>query len=270
MILLQQRSSWPSSLLTGLIGWNGLLIIVALAFGYTTPPATLFLVGTLAALIQVIGLRLAFFKLRMDRGLAYGALSGIVSAGVLMVLERILFPALTQHFVVWFLTALYIGPAVGAFLSYFFRDDREIVAAATPGLPVDYGRDGHWLEPFAFGAFAYLLVFLPHSLDIGLSALVVGAISGVFAAGASHFVLFSKLRKSVVPFVIGLVGGAVQGAVSGLLFRRVADSLWLSPLTLGAIAGVATYLLTTIRGYALARREHLPIIAEVPAASTLP
>ena len=270
MDVLKQRSSWPSSILTGLIGWNGFLIIVALAFGYPTPPSVLFLVGTLAAVVQVVALRLLFFVLKLDRGLAYGAVWGAITAGLIFWGESVLFPQLTEHFLVWFLTAVYIGPAVGAFLSYFYRDDQEIEAAATPGQPVDYGRDGHWLEPFAFGAVAYLLVFMPRTADLALSAVVVGAMSGVFAAGASHFVLFSRVRRSALPFVIGLVGGAVQGAVSGLLFRGFTDALWQDPLYVGAGAGVLTYLLTTARGYSLACEEGDVETTETTAAPESP
>ena len=48
-------------------------------------------------------------------------------------------------------------------------------------------RDAHWLEPFAFGAAAYLVVLAPRTLDLAVYAFLVGAIAGVFAAGASHF-----------------------------------------------------------------------------------
>ncbi|BDI28529.1 hypothetical protein CCAX7_005800 [Capsulimonas corticalis] len=255
--MFKQRSSWASSLVTGLIGWNGFFIIVALAFGLSVSPVTLFLAGSLAAVAQIVILRLLFFKIHLDRNLGYGAVFGTISAAMLIVVDFALFPALTEHLVIWFLTAVYIGPAVGAFLSYFYKDDREIEAEAPAGQPVDYGRDGHWLEPFAFGAVAYLLVFMPHTGDIAVSALMVGAMSGVFAAGASHFVLFSKARRPILPFTIGLLGGALQGAVTGLLFRHYANALWLSPIALGAASGVLTYLMTITRGYTLARAEDL-------------
>jgi hypothetical protein len=261
--MFKQRSSWPSSFVTGLIGWNGFLIIAALAFGAAASPVALFAAGTAAAVVQVLLLRLAFFALRLDKGLAYGAIWGAVTAAAIIVAERALIPALTPRFAIWFFMAVYVGPAVGAFLSYFHRDDRAIEAEAAPGGPVDYGRDAHWLEPFGFGAAAYLLAFAPRSADIALSAAVVGAMSGVFAAGASHFVLFSKLRKSAAPFVVGLIGGAAQGAVTGLLFRRFAADLWLPPVAVGAIAGVLTYAMTIMRGHHLARRE---ADEETPAA----
>ena len=261
--MLKQRSSWASSIVTGLIGWNGFFIIVALAFGLSVSPTTLFLAGTVTAVVQVVILRLLFFKLHLDRNLWYGALFGTVTAAMLIVIDFALFPALADHLLLWFLTGVYIGPAVGAFLSYFYKDDREIQAEAPAGEPVDYGRDGHWLEPFAFGAAAYLLVLMPHTTDIAVSALMVGAMSGVFAAGASHFVLFSKARSPILPFTIGLLGGALQGAVTGLLFRHFTPNLWLAPIALGAAAGVLTYLMTITRGYTLARAEDL---AEANAA----
>ena len=55
--------------------------------------------------------------------------------------------------------------------------------------------------------------------------------------------------------LIGVLGGFVQGAASGLLFRHAGDQLVLPYLLLGAIAGALTYLVTLLRGQILARRE---------------
>ncbi len=253
---LKQRSSWTSSFLTGLIGWNGFALIAGLVLGYTIPSGMLFLVTSSVAVVQVLILRLGFFVLRLDRSVPAGLLWGAVTGAALMGGAMSVFAPFREHFLVWSLTALYIGLAVGGFLAYFYRDDRRIEAQAqVRGEPVDYGRDAHWLEPFGFGAAVYLTVFLPRSLDLAVTALVVGAISGVLAAGVSHFFLFAKLRTSWLPVLLGVAGGMAQGAFSGLLFRQYGDQLALSYLTLGAIAGVLTYLATALRGRVLARRE---------------
>src|SRR5205085_11201905 len=78
----------------------------------------------------------------------------------------------------------FIGGNVGLYLAYFHQDDRKIEAAGR-----DYGRDAHWLDPFAYGAAAYLLAFLPASVALGVSAFAVGAMVGVVAAATSHFIL---------------------------------------------------------------------------------
>lgn len=253
---LKQRSSWPSSFITGLIGWNGFFILTALAFGYSTPLSKLFLAATLMALIQVLILRLGFFLFRLDRGPLAGAISGGLTGAALLLIELQLFPVLREHAVVWLVNAIYIGTAVGLFLSYFYRDDRRIEAEAKAhGQPVDYGRDAHWLEPFVFGAVAYVLAFVPRSSDLLVAALVVGAMSGVVAAGVSHFFLFAGSRSSLWPLLLSLAAGALQGAATGFLFRHYAAQLFLSFLVHGIIAGVLTYLMTALRGQALAQRE---------------
>ena len=256
---LRQRSSRPSSYATGLIGWNGFLVLVALALGYPIPATTIFLVGTLAAIAQVTLLRAAFVALGLDRSLLSGGLWGGLSGVALILAALGPFPALRAHPIVWVLDGAYIGLAVGLFLAYFHRDDRaieaELGAAGVAGQPVDYGRDAHWLEPFAFGAAAYLVVFLPRSPDLALAALVVGALGGVVAAGVSHFFLFAEWRASALPLLAGVAAGLLQGAASGFLFRQWDGQLPVAPPLLGALAGAATYLLTTLRGRALARCE---------------
>ena len=120
---------------------------------------------------------------------------------------------------------------------------------------VDYGRDAHWLEPFFFGVVAYLIAFLPQSFGLAVNISVVGAISGVVAAGVSHFFLFTVARRSFVPVILSIVAGVIQGMLSGLLFRSFAVSLLFSPLVHGAVAGSLTYLMTSLRGRSLASRE---------------
>ena len=252
---LRQRSSWPSSFVTGLIGWNGFFIILAVILGITAT-GTIFLFASAAAIAQVLVLRLLFVPLRLDRSMIAGAIAGGVTAALAMYIEMLFTNLFDSHPIIWMLNAIYIGIAVGLFLVYFNRDDRKIEAeAAESGVPVDYGRDANWLEPFFFGAVAYLIAFLPRSLDLAVIVMVIGAVSGVVAAGVSHFFVFTKARNSILPIIFSAVAGAVQGALSGLLFTGFADGLMLSPLVHGAIAGALTYLMTAIRGRSLANAE---------------
>lgn len=133
----KQRRSWPSSFATGFIGWIGLTVVVALIAGYSGPLNQLFLMATLAAVVQVIVLRLAFFALKMDRGISTGILWGGVTAGLTVAAEMAIFADVRAHPYVALITGIYIGTAVGAFLSYFYADDRKIErqaqAASWPG-----------------------------------------------------------------------------------------------------------------------------------------
>ena len=253
---LKRRSSWPSSFVTGLIGWNGFFIILAVILGEIASAGTIFIYATAAAIAQVLVLRLLFFVLRLDKSMLAGAISGGVTAALAMFAEMQLTTIFNAHPILWMLNAIYIGIAVGLFLAYFYRDDRKIESeAAADGVPVDYGRDANWLEPFFFGAVAYLIAFVPRSLDLAVIVAVIGAVSGVVAAGVSHFFVFTVARKSLIPVVLSVVAGAVQGALSGLLFFPFANELFLSPLVHGAIAGALTYLMTAIRGRSLAMEE---------------
>ncbi|MGH9972000.1 MAG: hypothetical protein ACREBG_30000 [Pyrinomonadaceae bacterium] len=150
---LKRRSSWPSSFLTGLIGWNGFFIIVGAALGLSHRASDLFLLGTAAAVAQIVLLRVLFFALRIDRS----------------------------------------------------NEAKE------QGQAVDYGRDAHWLEPFFFGVVAYLIAFLPRSFGLAVNLAVVGAMSGVVAAGVTHFFLFTVPRKSGAPVAASMLVGIIQG-----------------------------------------------------------
>jgi hypothetical protein len=197
-----------------------------------------------------------FFPLRLHKSILAAAFWGGLTGAAAVFAESQATTLLNRHFLIWEFNGLYIGIAVGIFLRYFYRDDRRIESeAGTAGQPVDYGRDAHWLEPFFFGAAAYIVAFLPRSFSLAGIILVIGAVSGVVAAGVSHFFIFSVSRKSVFPIVLCVVVGLVQGAVSGLLFRSFADEMWLSPLAHGAIGGALTYLTTALRGRALASKE---------------
>ncbi len=180
----------------------------------------------------------------------WGGLTGVAA----VIAERQAVSLLNEHSLVWEFNGLYIGSAVGLFLRYFYRDDRRIESEAA-GRPIDYGRDAHWLEPFFFGAVAYLVAFLPRSFSLGIIILVIGAMSGVVAAGVSHFFIFTVSRRSLLPIMLSILVGIGQGALSGLLFRPFAGELFLHPLVHGAIAGSLTYLMTAVRGRALANKE---------------
>jgi len=253
---LKRRSSWPSSFVTGLIGWNGFFVILAVILGQIASAGTIFLLATAAAIAQVLLLRLLFTPLRLDRSMLAGAFWGGVTGAIAAIVEMQFTRAFDSHPVLWVLNALYIGIAVGLFLVYFNRDDRRIESEfAGSGKPVDYGRDANWLEPFFFGAVAYLVAFFPASFDLAVIVLVIGAVSGVVAAGISHFFIFTAPRRSVWPIVLCVAAGAVQGALSGLLFQQFAASFFFSTLIHGAIGGSLTYLMTAIRGRSLATGE---------------
>jgi hypothetical protein len=252
----KQRSSLPSSFITGLIGWNGFFIIVGAVLGLADRAGELFLLGTAAAICQIVFLRLLFFVLRFDRSMSAGAFWGGVTGLAAVIIEKQFSDIFVVHSIIWLLNGVYIGIAVGLFLCYFYRDDRRIQAEAKElGGKVDYGRDAHWLEPFFFGVVAYLIAFLPQSFGLAVNIAVVGAISGVVAAGVSHFFLFTVARRSLIPIALSIAAGVMQGMLSGLLFRSSAAKLLCSPLVHGAVAGSLTYLMTSIRGRALARRE---------------
>jgi hypothetical protein len=244
-------------LVTGLIGWNGFFVIVGAALGHTRSAGELFLFGTAAAILEIVILRFLFFVLRMDRNMLAGAIWGGLIGGAIAFVETQISQIFAANPIIWTLNGVYIGVAVGLFLCYFYRDDRRIENEAKErGRSVDYGRDAHWLEPFIFGVIAYLIGFLPTTSDLAVNVAVVGAMSGVVAAGVSHFFLFSIPRKSViVPVILSVIAGSLQGALTGLLFRTFAVELWSSPLVHGAVAGSLTYLMTSLRATQLAGKE---------------
>ncbi len=254
---LKQRSSAASSVVTSLVGWNGLGIIALLLLGYRLPVLPVVGVLTAIALAQVILLRLLFFQLQMHRGVPIGGVWGLVTGGVLTWLAlKLLVNAVVPAAMGLLVAGAVTGLAVGLFLSYFHRDDQGIEAEQASGDgPVDYGRDAHWLEPFAYGAISYLLVFLPAEFNLGVYVFIVGAMSGVYAAGASHFSPDRlKRRIAIILLISGVVGG-IQGGLSGFLFRQYAGMLWQSPFLLGALGGFVTYLWTLLRGRELARQS---------------
>jgi len=253
--VLRQRSSLPSSLVAGLIGWNGFAGIVPLACGYAGEIGPFYLAATLAAVVQVLVLRGLFAPLRIDRSLTAGALWGGLTAIPLVLVASLLTDSVRSNFWVAMGTGVYVGIPVGGFLAYFHRDDRKIeAAAAADGVEVDYGRDGHWLDPFVYGAVCFLIACLPRTLESAVSALAVGSIVGVFMAGVSHFIL-SRWDNAVWTIPASAVGGACLGILSGLLFHRYEDLLWLPPLAVGGLGGFLTCLVTATVGRQLGLRE---------------
>src|SRR5687768_7414822 len=99
--ILKQRSSWPSSFLTGLIGWNGFTLAAALLFGVSVPADRLFLFGSAVAIAQVLILRLGFFRLGLQRslkaGIFWGAFSGALLTGAAIYFLEFLKP----HWILW-------------------------------------------------------------------------------------------------------------------------------------------------------------------------
>lgn len=258
----RRRSSWPSSLATALIGWIGFTIIVPLAFGYAGPLTQLFEAAFLCAVTQAIMLRLAFNPLRMNRsilaGSAWGAISGAGLSGACVAL----FPLVRLHPVVAIITGVYVGAAVGTFLSYFHRDDRNIEAEALARrVPVDYGRDAHWLDPFVYGAVAYELALFPQTAEVAICAGVVGMIVGVVAAGVSHFFL-SRWNSGPGTLLAATLAGTTIGAASGLLFRNYAAGLPIPALAAGAAGGALTFLVTASVGRWLALVENSAVAAQ--------
>lgn len=253
----KQRSSLPSSLVTGLVGWIGFIYIGPLMFGFKVSADVLFLLALGSAIFQVLILRAAFFILQMQRHILIGAFWGLATVIGMYYVTAAFYSPLKENQLYWLLTYAYIGGPVGAFLSYFYRDDKKIFDANGGQKPeTNFGRDAHWMEPFGFGAIAYLVAFFPFThFDLTINVFIVGAISGVAAAGASHF---SPDKWKQSPFLISLIIiglGCVQGAVTGLLFRSYADQLFAHYLIHGMAGGVLTYLMTFIRGRQLAAKE---------------
>lgn len=245
---LRKRSSPLSGLVTGLIGWNGFVVLAALLLGWRDAPWPLLAAASVTAVVQVAVLWPAFFlRLILDRGAvprgaAWGAVTGVAAFAPWVLGTH----ALAEHPVAWVLTALYVGAPVGAFLAYFFRDD---AALAARGEAVDAGRDAHWLEPFGFGAAVFTLVCLPRTIDAFLYTTVVGAVTGVVAAGMSHFT--PDVWKRHPARVLALCAmGAALGVLAAFFLRHQAAAIVAAPS-----AGALTFAVTLLRGQALVARE---------------
>jgi hypothetical protein len=252
--VLKRRSSWPSSFVTALIGWNGFATIAALAFGRAALLPRLLATATACAIVQVLALRARLRFVRRPDGLVGGAFAGAVSALLLAVVAMAALPELARDRVITLLVAVYIGAPVGVFLSYFRRDDARIeTVALAQGRRVDYGRDAHWLDPFAYGAAAYLVVFAPGAAWLGLTAAIVGAMVGVVAAGVSHFFL-ARFGNAPITIPIAAVAGMPLGAMTGWLLRAGAP-IAVSETVRGVMAGALCFAITAAVGRRLAVRE---------------
>ncbi|HET6993090.1 MAG TPA: hypothetical protein VFJ43_17280, partial [Bacteroidia bacterium] len=75
-----QRSSIPSSIVTGLVGWVGFFFIGPLLYGFKVPSEILFLIAVASALVQVLIMRVLFFVLQMQRHFLIGAFWGTALA----------------------------------------------------------------------------------------------------------------------------------------------------------------------------------------------
>jgi hypothetical protein len=84
---LKRRSSWPSSFVTGLIGWNGFFIILAVVLGDSRSTGNLFVLATAAAIAQVLILRVFFNVLGLDRSMLAGAVWGGITAITVALVE---------------------------------------------------------------------------------------------------------------------------------------------------------------------------------------
>jgi hypothetical protein len=251
--VLKRRSSWPSSVVTALIGWNGFATVAALGFGRAPRLPSLLGVASACAVIQVLALRARLRVARRPDGVLAGAVAGALTALLLAPGAMAVLVELAWHPWVTLLVAVYIGAPVGAFLSYFRRDDARIQRAARArGLPVDYGRDAHWLDPFAYGAAAYLVVFTPTALGSVLATAIVGAMVGVVAAGVSHFFL-ARFDNAAFTIPVAAIAGAPLGAATGWLLRAVPHAVP-APLT-GALAAAVCFAITAAVGRRLAVRE---------------
>jgi hypothetical protein len=251
--VLRRRSSWPSSVITALIGWNGFATVAALGFGRAPLLPSLFAVASACAVAQVLVLRARLSAARPPGGVAAGALAGALTALVLALGAMAVVAELARHPWVTALVAAYIGAPVGAFLWYFRRDDARIArAAGARRVPVDYGRDAHWLDPFAYGAAAYLVVLVPMTVGAALATAIIGAMVGVVAAGVSHFFL-ARFDNAVFTIPVAAVAGAPLGAATGWLLRAVPHAVP-TPIT-GALAGAVCFAITAAVGRRLAARE---------------
>jgi hypothetical protein len=246
MSSLSKRSSFASGAVTSLIGWNGLVVLVALLAGWRGAPWALFGAATATALIEVLVLwPLYFTRLRLDRrAVARGALGGALTGLVAFAPWVAVLGGPPGAAVVWVATSASAGAAVGGFLAYFFADDARLASER-----VETTRDAHWLEPFVFGTAVFAAVCLPRSVDAAVYTALVGAFAGVVAAGVSHF--SPDAWKASLPHGLALcVVGAVVGAGVAFLLRHQAVTLATAPT-----AGAITFAVTLLRGQALAARE---------------
>jgi hypothetical protein len=249
MKALHKRSSFPAGMVTGLVGWNGFVVLAALLMGWRGAPWALFGLASLTGMAQVALLWPSFYlRLRLDRGtVARGALWGALS-GTALFAPWLAVTGLAEHAAAWLAVAAYTGAPVGAFLAYFFRDDARL-ASEVPS-SVGSGRDAHWLEPFVYGAGVFAVVRLPRSVNATVYTLLVGALTGVVAAGVSHFTPDAWKGSTGRVLALCALGGGIGLAGGFSLRHHLATAL-----VTGPGAGALTLLVTLLRGQALAAKE---------------
>ena len=97
---LRRRSSWPSSFVTALIGWNGFATVAALAFGRAPLLPAVLQAASACAVLQVLALR-AVLRFGGPAGVAGGAVAGAATALALVPLAVARVPALAVHRLVY-------------------------------------------------------------------------------------------------------------------------------------------------------------------------
>lgn len=149
--------------------------------------------------------------------------------------------------IVWVISGIAIGCAVGGYLSYVFNRGSQVDGGTrSESTKLNSRRDEHWLESFVFGAVIYFIILLPNSLDLGVFLVIVGALVGVVAAAANHFSPRSWKESPVVMIAIALLGGTV-GLGSSFLFFAYAGQFVFANLHLAPLAGALTFVVPFLR-----------------------
>jgi hypothetical protein len=256
MFNLNQRSSIASSIVTALIGWMGTIVITqlylrAIFCWQTDVPLILFCTAA-----QLLFVKITFFSLRLHKSVAAGAIWGAVASILLFMLVRFSWDFATFRFWVWLAAFTVAGASVGGFLSYFYIDDQRIQLAQSFRKKVNYGRDALWLVPFAYGAGAFLLAFLPTlCINILFPAVVVGAMEGVVAAGISHYTNDEWKFNPFALWVLILLPGTAIGLAAGFLFGQYGSQLPASSFVFTTAGSLLTFAVTLLKGHQLARKE---------------
>ena len=253
MFNLKQRSSMASSVVTAVTGWVGMVVMFHLLLQQQLPVFPVIPVTLVCAFLQLLFLKLFFFKLSLNKkvsnGIPWGALSSL--ALLLICLKTQTFAA--GHWV-WMPVFIATGVGVGGYLSYFYIDDQRIQFAQSFRSHVNYGRDGRWLLPVLYGDGGYLLAFLPAlSLQVIISAIVTGSMVGIIAAGYSHYTNDRWKFNALALTVLAAVPGIGIGLLTGLLF--LGFELPLSPYVFSGAGGLLTFAFTFMKGRQLARKE---------------
>jgi hypothetical protein len=256
MFNLHQRSSIASSILTALIGWLGTIVITTLFLQLPVCATRIIPIAIFCTAMHLLFLLALLQGFRKHKSVILGALLGTIGGIGLYFILVSNWVMGAQNLWYWFFAYTIAGGAVGGFIFYFKIDDEQIQLAQSFRKQVNYGRDALWLVPFAYGAVAYLLAFLPSlSLNVLLPATVVGAMVGVAAAGISHYTNDEwKYSTPALLLLITLPGTAI-GLVSGFLFGQFSGVLPASPFVFSTVGSLLTFTVTLLKGRRLARKE---------------